>query len=399
MLIMSVFTTPASAATLDEAVDQMVVDANDAYPTGSPVSAASPNARLRPTDIRARLGAVADALVDGGCQASTDPDGYLAGAYSGSSAWGSSNSGPATLTLDIPGRTASGDVDGVAAGAPSFASFTPKQFVVALEDGSFFAGLVIRVSGRHGVFMGVQATCAPGASAEAALGAWYGGSLAGLDPSSGGVGLLFTVREDDSVLVSIDPDTLVFTDVGPLGTAFEFGELAYHAPSATLYMVAGRGNDALYTVDPATGAATLVGIHGIGDMFSLEVDGAGDLIAWSDTTGQLYELDRTTGAATVRGTVSQGYPGFGWDTTRDMLVSVSAEGTVVELDPSTGATVQVLSAIANLNNNGVTYDPVRDVFWSIGYNRTLDIVDPNDSYSLTNMATTVARHDGLAYIP
>ncbi len=41
-----------------------------------------------------------------------------------------------------------------------------------------------------------------------------------------------------------------------------------------MYWSAGRDNNNLYTINLLTGAATLVGTHGIGDMFALGYDGS-----------------------------------------------------------------------------------------------------------------------------
>ena len=59
-------------------------------------------------------------------------------------------------------------------------------------------------------------------------------------------------------LYTVDPATGAATLVGVLGTNEPSG-LASHA--GTLYMV-DLGTDSLYTVDPATGDATLVGVLG-----------------------------------------------------------------------------------------------------------------------------------------
>jgi hypothetical protein len=45
-----------------------------------------------------------------------------------------------------------------------------------------------------------------------------------------------------------------------------------------MYWVPGRGNNNLYTINVSTGAATLVGSHGITDMFALAYDTANDLV-------------------------------------------------------------------------------------------------------------------------
>src|SRR5262245_12872194 len=66
------------------------------------------------------------------------------------------------------------------------------------------------------------------------------------------------------------------TVVGPLGVDWQFGGLGF-APNGTLYGW-NTGNNSLYTINTATGAATLVGAGSIGGMDSFDinpVDGRG----------------------------------------------------------------------------------------------------------------------------
>ena len=84
--------------------------------------------------------------------------------------------------------------------------------------------------------------------------------------------LLYAVDEATDSLVSFDTNTLQRTVIGSLGVTFNFGGLAYDSNSDTMYMIDGRGSQSLYTVDRNTGAATLIGRHGISDLFGLAYD-------------------------------------------------------------------------------------------------------------------------------
>ncbi len=65
-------------------------------------------------------------------------------------------------------------------------------------------------------------------------------------------------------------------------------------------------SDALYSLNLATGAATLVGPLGLGNVIvqtGLDFDGSG--VLWAITSaGQLYTLNTATGAATLSGQVN-----------------------------------------------------------------------------------------------
>ena len=70
-------------------------------------------------------------------------------------------------------------------------------------------------------------------------------------------------------LIRIDKDTLAVTDVGDTGlTLGGTAGLAYDA-AADVFYVGGSGSAALYRVDPRTGAATLVGNHGLSELSGL----------------------------------------------------------------------------------------------------------------------------------
>ena len=82
-----------------------------------------------------------------------------------------------------------------------------------------------------------------------------------------------------------------------------FGNLAYDSLNDVMYMTSG-GTDSLYTIDRATGAATLVGPMGGGtsNPQALTYDKVTDTMYLMDTSSDLlYTLNRTTGAATSIG--------------------------------------------------------------------------------------------------
>jgi hypothetical protein len=134
-----------------------------------------------------------------------------------------------------------------------------------------------------------------------------GGSQAtGLAFSSGGT--LYTTATGANAngeLLTVNPATGAATVVGNLGVSQ--GQLAF-APNGTLYLaytesVLGNGEDVggLATVNPVTGLATPVGNIGFDDVFGLAFLGntlVGDATVSGDDTGQLIDINTTTGAGT-----------------------------------------------------------------------------------------------------
>jgi hypothetical protein len=125
-----------------------------------------------------------------------------------------------------------------------------------------------------------------------------GDGIGFLSQSSGGTGQLF--RFDITV-----PGSTPIT--GPGGLIPSMDGLAF-APDGTLYGIR-QGGGALYTINPTTGATTLVGLTGLGDPFilgGLTFAGDGNLYAALSNQGGpsfLYRVNQTTGAATLIGNI------------------------------------------------------------------------------------------------
>jgi len=108
---------------------------------------------------------------------------------------------------------------------------------------------------------------------------------------------------DDGTLATdnywkINHTTGGMTNLGASGVALH--SMAFNAGTNTLF----AGSDAnLYTLDPATGVATLVGAFGTGGtMIGLACDHANNILYGMDLgTDNLYTINQTTGAATLVG--------------------------------------------------------------------------------------------------
>ncbi|MDC0667114.1 hypothetical protein [Nannocystis radixulma] len=213
-------------------------------------------------------------------------------------------------------------------------------------------------------------------------------------------GLFVTVRAEDNMLRKLDPDTLVFTDIAPLTVDFDFGDLAWDEADQILYMIDGRPAESLWTVDLVTAGATLVGVHGIEDLFGL---------AWDPTTGKLhagtrspygfYEVNQATGAATWIGNPNLYIDGLTYDSKRDELIAIAGgEGSLFKIDRLTGAPT-VLSNNGFINDAGLAYHPGKDLFYAIDWSGNLYTFDPNNGYGRTQLAADLDPHDGMEFIP
>ena len=126
----------------------------------------------------------------------------------------------------------------------------------------------------------------------------------GLDrqPSTGTLFIVYDDDANDSVLATVDKATGARTDIGVVDAdgGIRIAGLAF-AADGTLY---GGGYDSnLYTIDPATAAATLVGPMELtsGDPMGMSFDCAGTLYINDDT--DLFTVDPATGGTTLVGTL------------------------------------------------------------------------------------------------
>jgi outer membrane protein assembly factor BamB len=149
--------------------------------------------------------------------------------------------------------------------------------------------------------------------------------------------VMFLIENRHNVLWSVDVGRLEATEIGSLGVDWEFGGLAF-ARDGTLYAYNGLDNG-LYTIDPATGAATLVGTdpepYGL-DTFDINPL-TGEAIAL-DVNDEVWRLDLLTGNATFIANTSAPIDGtasaFGPDGT--LYEANRLPDLLQTIDPATG---------------------------------------------------------------
>lgn len=229
----------------------------------------------------------------------------------------------------------------------------------------------------------------------------YVGSLI----SSAFAGTMYTVNNDTGVLMKIDTNTLVLTSVGPLGVTFNYGSLAWNPVNSTLYMVDGRGAQSLYTVNTSTGAATLVGPHGLNDMFGIAFDTAnGTMYGVQGVAAMpLRSLNLSTGAPTAIGTgVGNAVLGpLAYNPNTNQLIGLKDCincSALYSINIATGAQTLLNGAGLNTNNSGMTYDPVLNRYWDVDVSSRLSYFDPAAGYAQTQVTTYPASLTGLAYV-
>ncbi len=212
-------------------------------------------------------------------------------------------------------------------------------------------------------------------------------------------GTLYAVRETDDHLVSIDTVTLAYTDIGALGTGFAFGGLARDPNSQTLYMIGGRGNNSLYTVNITTGQATLVGSHGINDLFGLAFDSLNNVLyASQGSASNLYSLNTITGAATLIGSMGASIGGLTYNSATDTLIGINDGGGDLYSINRANAAQTLLFNGAFTNNSGLAYAADSNLYWDIDWDGNLYSYDPANGYARATVLSGLVSHDGLEYV-
>ena len=137
---------------------------------------------------------------------------------------------------------------------------------------------------------------------------------------------------DFNNLFSINKATGAATLVGSLGSG-SFNALTFGS-NGTLYAATNQGGS-LYTVNTGTGAATLVGAIGFSSAGDLAFHGG--TLYMSTTTGHLISVDTSTGSGTDVGDIGYGAGVFGLANNTDNNVLYGVAGTnLFAINPVTG---------------------------------------------------------------
>ncbi|MFO0839108.1 MAG: immunoglobulin domain-containing protein [Phycisphaerae bacterium] len=159
---------------------------------------------------------------------------------------------------------------------------------------------------------------------------------------------LFYAIDIQGKLYTLDPASGASSLLGAVtGTASQIAGLGFDALSGVLYGN-GQSDGQLYGINPATLVATPIGAPGGGNVGGLEYDQlAGILYGLDDAVGgtRLVQFDVNTGARTIIGSLGAGIAdcnGLAWCDIDALLYTVnSANGQLLSINPATGAATVV----------------------------------------------------------
>lgn len=183
---------------------------------------------------------------------------------------------------------------------------------------------------------------------------------------------------DDTLhLGTMDTTTGVFTPsatiTGPAAGETPTG-LAFVDAASTFYLSTSTGTDSfLYTVDPGTGTANLVGVMGTPLMIEIAINAQGQMYGHDISTDSIYSIDTASGVATLIGPT--GYDanfaqGMAFDKLTGVLYAWLYQGagvnTFATIDLATGAATTVASPLPGEYEGAITSSPP-DVIFANGF--------------------------------
>jgi hypothetical protein len=228
--------------------------------------------------------------------------------------------------------------------------------------------------------------------------------------------IMYTFTWGGGVLQTIDGgSTAPQADVGPMGVLAKYGGLAYDTFNNTMYLVDGTGDDAttdhssLYSVNLATGAATLIGSTGLpAELTGITYDSANNtLYGAQDIAGApLVTLNISTGAATAVGTgIAAGeVDNVAYDSTNGVLYGWAdclGCAALYSIDTTTGVGTLLNGKGLDSNDSQLVYDPVTNLLWDLDVRGILTTIDPSSFTQsvVVGGPTITTETSGLALIP
>jgi len=116
----------------------------------------------------------------------------------------------------------------------------------------------------------------------------------------------YVIEGLDKSIKKVDIATGNITTVGPTGLSDGYTPTGLTCDKTTgiLYLSADYGNTSyIFTINPETGAATVVGETGIYVLIDITIDGTGQMYGYSVVDDNAYKIDKLTGEATVIGSI------------------------------------------------------------------------------------------------
>ncbi len=220
----------------------------------------------------------------------------------------------------------------------------------------------------------------------------------GMSARTAHAGDLYTIRTSDNMLRKFDTNSLTFSDVGQLGIAFDFGDMAWDSRMSIMYLTPGRNDTGFYTIDLTTAKTTYIGEHGLVDLFSLVYDPVRDTVfAAQSTDGRgLYEIDPLLGTPTWIGQPTIWADDFLYDPVRQSVVaSFAGVGDLYDINVNDGSSNLIYNG-KRFDSGGLAFDADSGLYWMIDWEGNVFTFAPMNGFRRSLILNHVGPHDALA---
>ncbi|PIB35289.1 hypothetical protein BFP72_07700 [Reichenbachiella sp. 5M10] len=239
-------------------------------------------------------------------------------------------------------------------------------------------------------------TDAPGEYATQGEGIGY--NVIAADFTRGDVTNMYIINDESETLMKMNLET---GERSVIGATAPFNDIATDKFENVVYGTYFNGYTSdLYTMDVSTGAVELVGSMGDGIMVAIACDGEGQMWGYKLDDGNIYSIDKASGAATAIGHV--GFTGnynqsLAWDPKTDMIYLaaynyIEERGEFRVVDTQTGATELIgvfpnnsqVSALAFAGGGYVDFASVSPTNGTVAPGASMDVQVTIDAMELPN---------------
>jgi hypothetical protein len=185
------------------------------------------------------------------------------------------------------------------------------------------------------------------------------GGLPGLDE---GTGIAYNpvtkevVARDFNEIAVVDPATGNTSNVRPSHAGSDLLGLEFSMDYSVAYSVGRDG--ALYSVDPVSGAAALIGGSGLGTATDLSMDRTSGTLWGADAfSGEFFIIDPNTGGKSSQFFAPEGMTSLAFDSLGDLYAVGISSDNLFQIDKFSGATNLVGGPMATSDVVGLTFVP------------------------------------------
>jgi hypothetical protein len=207
-------------------------------------------------------------------------------------------------------------------------------------------------------------------------------------------------------LYILDPATgSVVSTIGPIG--FPVTGLAFHPITGVLYGTTGAeiGTPSLITINPSTGAGTLVGANTCGPIADITFRSDGTLFGWSECDDDLVTINLANGVETVVADSGFGTAGSGIAFSPGgtlFFTGNNSNGLLRTINPATGQevdAVQMTGGPAPNRVNALAFNGAGTLYGSVKGTPGSLVTINTATGVVTTVGPTVADLDAIVFAP